>query len=782
MNTLASMFCLGVYTLLAQMIITRELAILCLGNELIIGVVFSSWLLLIGAGARGVRSPHGPDRNLEPGLIAELEIRHEGPVPKPDTPHVSLVAAFLFLAAALPMVLLGLRLAAGVVRPTGDMVSLSRVFLVTLLAFAPICLPAGGVFPAACQAMSRRRGQNAVRTVYAVEAFGSFAAGVVFSFCLIGRFNALQIVGMAMAASLAGAACLTGAGTWRRGLASGAIVLLLCSVHPGLLSRINWRTAEWRWSAMGVTCDGAAGRSVAVLRGGADTRYQNLALIESGGLWTLYSDGQVMFSFPDEITSERTVRFVLAQHPGAKRVLLLGGNPAGELPCLLNLPVDEVVWVERDNAVRALVLSSVSGLSEKLNRESRLKMVCDDGPRFVKQCRSTFDVVLVHVPEPVSTGLNRYFTREFYGDVRRILSPGGFMHTAVEGTEYLGEDSARMAGSIDRTLREVFPVVQVTGGTPIQFFASEKDGPLSLSRETLYRRGRSLPGPCQSFNPVYFLSAEELDPEKIEFTRQRLLSAAAPVNTIMRPATWRYSLILWDRYSDSRIGGLLGRMERMRPDTLAGCLAAFGAIAWLGILILGRRAGRRVARVMACQVMAVTGFCGVALELILLYAYQGFHGYVYDRMSFMVGLFMLGTVAGAGSARYGAGGLARTAVSRGLVAMMAVVLATWWSLTRGIPPEWLLYGLTAAAGAVAGMQFVTVTRALEQMGMPEVRAAGRTWFWDYWGSATGGVLAGVLLPAVFGIPATCLLLAVLLVLCLLLFIAVPAPPRLPGAS
>jgi len=56
MNILAAMFCLGVYTLLAQMLVTRELSVLCLGNELTIGIVFSVWLVLAGAGARLYKS------------------------------------------------------------------------------------------------------------------------------------------------------------------------------------------------------------------------------------------------------------------------------------------------------------------------------------------------------------------------------------------------------------------------------------------------------------------------------------------------------------------------------------------------------------------------------------------------------------------------------------------------------------------------------------------------------------------------------------------------------
>jgi len=665
-----------------------------------------------------------------------------------------------------------LRLAAGWIRPVGEYVALSHVFLAALVALAPICLPSGLIFPMGCEALARRRGQGVVSRIYAVEALGGFAAGVAFSFYWIDHFSVIQITGFAMTASLAGAVWTAPSGRGARLAGAAAVLVILASVCPGVLRGLEWRTVEWRWAGLGVTHDGAAGRHAVTLKGGFDTRYQNLALVESEGLFSIYGDGQVMCSFPDEITSERAVGFVMAQNPRARRVLLLGGNPAGELPYLLNTDVEEVVWVERDPAVERLVRAGTPGIMEKLDKDPRLNKVCDDGPRFVKRCRSTFDVVLIHVPEPVSGSLNRFYTREFYEDVRGILSPGGFMHTSVEASELLEKEAARMAGSVDRTLRTVFPVVKVTAGPPVQFFASGAGGSLSLDRDVLYRRSLSASTRFQSFKPVYFLDADELDPEKIAFVEQRLMSAGAPVNSIMSPAAWRYTLVLWGRYSDSWIGLLLGRMELIQPGWVAGIFAGLGGVAGVGLILARRRRRDGVIRMMACQVVAATGFCGVALELILLYAFQGLHGYVYGRMSFMVGLFMLGTVAGAGSVRHvEQGGLraVRVAIASGLAVMAVMAFAVWWSLMHGVHSDACLFGLMAAVGSVVGIEFVAASRLLVVMGVAENTAAGRAWFWDYWGSAAGGLVAGVFLPAVYGIAATCLVISVGLTVSLILF-------------
>lgn len=767
MNLLVAIFCLGVYTLLAQMLVTRELAVLCLGNELTIGVVFSVWLLLIGAGA-----------GLGRGLSGTLSS------PAQESRAFPLLFLFLWLAAALPGVIAALRLGAGWIRPAGEYVSFARVLAAALLALVPVCLPAGMAFPGLCEALVRLRGRGVVGRVYAIESFGSFLAGVAFAFILVDHLDVSRIAVIAMALAGAGAAAVSHRRRVRWLLLAGALGLALLGVKGGAVSELEQLLDERRWAGLGVVHDGLDGRPAVTLRAGVDTRYQNLALVESAGLFTLYGDGQVMASFPDEVACERAIHVVMAQNPRARRILLLGGNPAGELPVLLRYPVSEVVHVERDDAVGRLVRLATPGLAAALDRDPRLKRVLDDGPRYVKRCGSKFDVVLVHAGEPVTGAINRYFTREFYGDVRSILSPSGFMHTTLEASERMERDASRLAGSVSRTLESVFPVVKVTAGSPLSFFAGGPQAGLTLDGEKLYQRSLASSVPFKSFNPLYFLDADELAPDKIAFTQQRLLDAGAPLNTVMRPVSCYYTLIMWSRYSNSTVGTLLRGLERLNPAWLVTGLILLGAAVLAVAGLMGRTRPEAVDRAGAWQAMAVTGFCGVGLELVVLYASQGFFGYVYGRMGFMVGLFMLGAVAGAwqlGRIETEAGTEVRRAVALCLLTMTLLAVVVWWSLVAGVPSELLLFGLVAAVGAVVGMQFVAVSRLLVLTGSAEGAAAGIAWLADYWGSALGGLLAGVFIPVVFGIAVTTLLLAALSAASLIFCLLFTAPARLkPG--
>ena len=767
MNLLAAMFCLGVVTILAQTVVIREVAVLCLGNELIIGMAVFVWLVLTGAGTwvwtRGSRRSGGGD---------------------PSGKARWLVCAFIWLAMILPPLVLGLRLAGGVVRPAGEYAVLWRVLALVVTAFLPVCIPAGGMFVMGCGLFSGKTA--AMSRVYACDALGSFAAGTVFSFCLAGRAGNLAVAGIGTVVAGIGALAMLAQAGYRRNLrTTGWIVLVAVIVAGGMcLSRLEAWSTHKLWAGLGVINDGHDGRPAVYLKGSTATCYQDLTLTGCGGLFSLYGDGQVMGSFPDTVTAERQVAFVMAQNPAARRVLLLGGNPAAELPFLLGYGVREVVWVEQDPVVYRMIGETVPALVAMLDKDPRLRRVTDDGFRYVKRCRETFDLVLVHVPEPLTGAINRYFTVEFYMHARRILSPSGILHTTIEGSELLEGEPSWMAATVYRTLRRVFPVVKVSAGPPLHYFASREGSLLSFDREVLCRRITSSGVVFGTFNPVYFLDADELAPDKLTFVEQRLSQAHVEVNTLLNPSSWFYTLILWGRYSNSSAGSIL---QTVRQWTWPGWVCGLVLTTLLLMLVMirvSRRNPGTAARLEAWQAMAVAGFTGVAMELVLLYAYQVFYGHVYVRMSFMIGLFMLGTVAG--SLLMGGWKRAepRTVMMACLGAMGVQVAIVACCLVSGIHSEGWLYGMTALVGGLVGLQFVVTGMRLVSLGAEPSKAAGQVWLCDYWGSACGGLLTGGLLVMVMGLGGTCLILA-MIPFCSLLVLAAshgarPLSPRSRG--
>ncbi|MBU4367144.1 MAG: hypothetical protein KKF10_08410 [Verrucomicrobia bacterium] len=900
---LALMVCMGVYALLAQILLLREFLVVFFGNELTIGAVFSAWLVLISAGSF---------------LATSLVVRWPE-----ERLRVLLVILLTLAAFLLPLQVWVIRIVRTVLHVAyGEYVPFFSMLASLAAILAPGCLIIGIAFPCACRLAARhlpaRQLPFAVSRVYAVESLGSMAAGAAFSFWLVWVMSPLAVAALAGAIVLLGAAWLANKRIcrWLLGLIAFAFALSACcpaclappwpsSGRPWpSLARLERASVEERWRSFGaLPSSGSSSPSASRLLASCDSRYQNLALIETEGQMALYANGQVMAVFPDAITGEHKIHFIMAQKPDARRVLLIGGNPVNDIPELLKYPLEQLVYVELDEKIGRLLEPVATSAYRQALRDPRLVQVHVDAPRYVKQYGRRgasmplgtttgvsqhsslvfsglvgeamriadaiapadlaryqpynkdgsniplFDAILVDASEPATIALNRFYTQDFYRDIRSILSPGGFLYTAVGASEDLQGETAFLSASIYAALRAVFDRVLVTFGTKNQFFAGAIHAPITLARATLFQRSAGADIKTRYFRPEYFLNADEISPEKLDFVERRLAAIPVTANTVLKPVSTFYQIALWSRFSGSGLESLLAWLARLRLGWVAGALLGFGVVC-LGMgAVLGRRRGGVVpvarpyarlgealspgrsasaepgrrslvalrhsgvvfSRSMLVLVMAATGLCGMALELILIFIFQALLGYVYSKVGLIVAMFMLGLSLGA----FGAPRLIRQGVRlqwRAMVGMEILLIVEAfcipWLMTtlssglmNWIPWGWveaLIYGLIAGTGALVGAQFALVNELMSQreckdyysaeknmqstisadaFSMPvdpskvEGGTAALTNAADLAGAALGGLVVGVFLLPLFGITATCLLLAALKVSSLLCLLA-----------
>jgi spermidine synthase len=601
---------------------------------------------------------------------------------------------------------------------------------------------------------------------------------LAFAFGLAPWAGTLQIAAAATAAAWVAAAVAAPGALGRRVLAAAAATVVALAVCPHCLEGWEQRLAEARWRSFGVLPPGTAGSTGQRTAGprllaSFDSRYQNLAVVESAGQRTLYGNGQVLFAWPDPLRYEHAVHFVMAQKPGARRVLLLGGNPLGHIPELLRYPLERLDWVELDDGLGRCLRAVDPAAYAAAVADPRVRVLHADGPRHVRACRERYDVVLVLAPEPVTSAANRYYTAGFYRRLRAVLTPDGFVYTTLETSEDLVPETARLAASVQRALASAFGTVLVVGGGPTQFFAGEPASGLTLDSAALAERSRGAGLATRYFRPAYFLHADELSAEKLAFVRERLARADGSANTELEPATYRAGLVRWLRQGGAGAADWLARVGRAGAGRLLAVCVALGLLGAAGFAWAARRGGGRARRSAALLTLAVAGFSGVAVELVLIYAVQGLYGYVYARMGLLVGLFMLGSALGAGTgrrlerasaagARHGVLGLALVlpalaAALPGLIAAAAAACAPW---AAGLAENGVAL-LVAVAGWAVGALFAGVCRQLRDTGAAAGGAAAAAETADYAGSALGALVTGAVLIPALGLPATCALVALL---------------------
>jgi len=764
------MLCLGAFSTLAQVVLTREMLVAFFGNELTIGAILCAWLISISLGAYCAKWV--VDRLGKRSLAFLL-------------PFLMLLPAILlpFQVFAIRVMRLVLRVPFGELAPLGNIVS--GAFLVCL----PSCFCIGFFFPAACASLAKmERGaqendQGGVSAVYTFEALGSTAAGVALTFLLLPHFSPVRILLLAVCVALAGASCAVA----RRGFSISALAIAfaiaaLLVVDPPFVGDIQKKMVAARWRGFGVLPSQAQSETRTVvtrLRQSIDTRYQNLAVTELEEQYALYGNGELMFVFPDPHGDEHEIHFIMAHKPTAKRILMLGGNPIGHIPEILKYNPDRLVYVEIDSGIGEIISRIRPDELGVVLSDPRVTSVIEDATHYLLNCDEVFDIAIVNAPAPTTTAANRFYTLEFFRSVERVLSSGGFIYTSLVASERLQTEAATLGATVYQTLSEVFPRVLITAEARVRFLAGGKRSGLTFDRDKLFERSKEAGIETLYFRPEYFLGADELTPSKTELARERFTQEPLPLNTTLRPLAFFHNLALWSRFSGSGVAAIFRGVSSLDYRLLVAVAAGTSVLCLLTAvgLKLGRTnslggASALWSRLMMGLVIGTTGFCGMALEILLIFLFQGIHGYIYARIGLVVALFMLGLVLGAPSGRWlsARGTLfpwgAMAAIEASLM-LFALLVPPFVAALRG---EAFIYGAVAFVGWGVGAEFPIANHLFRSVGASAGTAAAVTDASDHIGAAIGAIVVGVFLAPVLGIGSSTIVLASLKgagILCLL---------------
>ncbi|MCP5118542.1 MAG: hypothetical protein GY953_47625, partial [bacterium] len=342
--------------------------------------------------------------------------------------------------------------------------------------------------------------------------------------------------------------------------------------------------------------------------------------------------------------------------------------------------------------------------------------------------------------------------------------------TAISG-EYLA--------SVRATLSSHFPNIIIGWGDPAHVLAATEDhlvstDPAALAERYSYRRIQS-----DLFHPAWFQGATDwLDGEKLKRRAVELDEVQAfQVSTDLHPVVYLQRLVLWDRMTGGPSGRVIETLRSIGWRTLVSVPAAVFLIA-LFVFRSRRRSPAGWTNGAVILSIATTGFSTMALSIIWLFAFQNLYGYVYQRIGWIIAVFMGGLVLGCVLAGWRSRRLAETTplshylrqrlifVDIGLAALalsaplvlpaLGNLQAEGWSLAL---VEWVVLVLVASTGVAGGAAFAlgggldmaTVGRA--------GKAAGRMVAADHAGACAGALLTGILLVPVFGTTAASFLLA-----------------------
>lgn len=729
-----SFVALGVTSLVAQVVLVRELLIVFYGNEFFIGWTLFSWLVWTAAGAllggrllAGVRDPARAVAVCQVGAALLLP------------------AAIVFIRAS--------RALTGTL--PGAMPDLLPAMLHSLLAMAPLCGMLGIQFVLGARAWKRTAGETdpgqTLGRAYALETAGFVVGGILFSYALV-VMNEFRVAGLLgalnlLAAVLLGARCPGRSPVFRGAVAAAAAGLLALFLFAG---RVNHATSAWRYPGQ-------------ILVESHNSIYGNLAVTSIGPQINFHENGFFLGTADERMASELLVHFPMLAHPDPQQVLLIGTGFNGALREILKHRPALVDHVELDPLWIELAKRHVAPAARAALDDPRVQTAFADGRFFFNrqspaEPAALYDIVLVNLPGPGTALINRFYSREFFRDVRQRLAPGGILAVRLAfSPDYLSPELNNLGASIDRTLRETFPSVAILPEYEILYLASDSAAPPAADLLARYEAR----GLANDFVvPPYV--AYRMGTDRIGQVRAAFDSnGVAQVNRDGRPIACHYHFVHWLSTFHPRPATFVGRAGEIRWP-------GWAAVAALLAVLAARTARRRHAHRIGAWAMGVGSFTLMGCELALLLAFQIFCGYLYYKIALILAALMLGMAVGTAWSAQSPG----RAGPRTLAALHAVAAAcaagiagfTWFLASKSFGPSlWLEIAFlfwAAAIGGFVGVEFPVANRIF-LAGTEDPRRAGVVYGVDLVGSCVAALAIGLWALPVLGMAATLLLLAVL---------------------
>ena len=665
---------MGLTSMLLQIAALRLLLSTFSGNELDIGITLSFWLIWVGLGSY---------------LGGRVRIKN------------AFTLSFIFIA----VLSLSTALIIKSIRPAlslypGETVSLFSTIFSTGISLFPLCLLIGIQFPLAVLYSGDR---DAAGRVYGLEALGAFIGGVLFTFIISGRIDAMELC-----LSLALINIFMAAYISRK-----KIVILLFIIPLSLYIGFHKIALSLPWHGI------EPSQTV-------ESKYGEITVVKVKEQSNIYMNGNLVFTYPDLPSEELRTHLPMALHPSPSKILVIGGSPV-TLKEFMKYPASNIDFIEIDPKMIEVSLGFLNVDERKdITIDQRVKIIVDDGRRFIKKLKNpAYDLIILSLPQPSTASINRFYTSDFFKEAKAVLKDDGILAMTIpQSTGYIGRRMQTASGAIFNSLRSVFRHVEVTAQEYGGLFAS--DTPITTDPVILENRFMERNLHTKHFHQYIFRDA--FFPLNVDYVRKRL-SDIKFINTDLQPSAYLYNLMLW---AEVHRGRVLHYLLEIRGWHIISLLM-------MTLLCIAFFTFRKKRRVIYYSIFT-TGFSGILFTLAVILAYQSMYGYIYEMMGILIATFMIGLGTGA----YLVKQTKKPLRILFYLEIMTIVLALASPLF--FRAETLFYVLIFIAGTITGGQFSVANQCME-----EPNVAGRLYGLDLTGSFLGAVIPSIILIPLFGI-------------------------------
>jgi spermidine synthase len=726
----------GLSGIVAQALLLRELLVSFYGNELTLGIVLANWVLgeALGVYLAGKLSEWLKNKL---SLFIFLEVA-----------FALMLPASVYLARTFKGIL-------GI--PFAEAVGLYTVFGVSLGVVFPAAFAHGALFSASAKLYSlcgNNPAQGAGR-VYAWETIGTLLGGAIFTYLFIPFLNSFQIAflisGINFLLLLVFSRFFARARSRYVNLCVlTLLVLLFIGVGPQRLQRAS---IERQWRGQG-------------LLDYRNSIYGNIAMTLKQGQETIFYNGLPVITtpYPDITFVEEFAHLPLLFHPQPRKALVLSGGAGGLIREILKHPVGQIDYAELDPLLIRMLEIHPSPLTAQELLDPQVKIVNSDARLFLRRASGRYDVILIGVSRPADLSTNRLFTREFFALAKSRLNSEGMLALYLPGSlSYLSKELRDLNACVLNSLKTTFSQVKIIPGDYNLLFATDAGYLKEVNAPELAAKLKALGISTNLLTPAYL--AYRLDPKLLDWFTRSSAAATRKQNQDLRPLAVFQMLLLWNKEFSPGLAKALAGLEGLGLKIILVCVAIITA--FCGLVF------RRRSRLVLAYCLATSGFFGMLTNLLLIFSFQVFYGYLYYMLGLLTAIFMAGIAA---ASIWITGSLGRIKDPRKLLLRTEFVIVLFTLFLAGILTRFgtamnayvFFVPLFFICGTLLGLEFPLASRLYigkrEEVGS----ATGVLYAADLLGGWAAGILGGIVFLPILGLLNTCLVIVLLKVSSILL--------------
>jgi len=363
---------------------------------------------------------------------------------------------------------------------------------------------------------------------------------------------------------------------------------ILATTSFPLLPEMERKSLSWRYQPLSSVTNSA---------------YHQIVVTQKDNQENVFLGGQLSFSSESQLENRQILSLIIPFASKLESVLLIG-PPTFAKEIRKISPFSLIEFLEADEKLLAV---------EKKYLDSQVKVLPSDPRFFLKGRKGKYDLVLLSLGNPQTLLTNRYFTKEFFAEVKQNLGKNGIFVLLLYIPTDKSQEALNFAASIYQALKENYKAIQL--------FTPQDQLIFLNSQEKLIFEEKKIDF---IFKDYFFY---QLRDQKREEILQKLASVKAKVNTDNHPSAFFYQQLFWQTMFNFQTPKIFLKISQGLPLILI----ILSSLVFFFKCYLGRSQPFSLG-----LTMGIYSFILMSLEIVLILSFQTKIGYLYSQISLIL--------------------------------------------------------------------------------------------------------------------------------------------------